>query len=223
MRANHKDAITYFQEMINDNACPDFLKAQASFAFGDAVIDQPGTGLDRYRNALTIYDQIPRFHAADPIVPRAWAQMAVCYFQLATEAPDNYAKALAHYQKVTNAPSAEISVRSQAAVGIGDVQRKQAELAQKAGDEALASTLLDAALSTYLDVVYGPYVNEQPDPTWVKEAALNAAGIDELRNNWGRALKLYLTMTEKIPALQRSESMQRKIANARQKAALQKQ
>jgi hypothetical protein len=113
-------------------------------------------------------------------------------------------------------------VRCQAAVGIGDVQRKQAELAQRAGSQAEASTLLDAALSTYLDVIYGPYLEEQPDPTWVKEAALNAAAIDELRNNWSRALKLYLTLTERIPSLQRSETVQRKIATARTRAALQK-
>ncbi len=225
MRSNHKDAIVYFQEMINDEgSCPDSLRAQASFAYGDAKIDEPSTsGLEKYRTALGIYGQIPQYHATDPLVPRAWGQMAACYFQLGSENAENYAKALALYQKVTNTPGAEVSVRSQAAVGIGDVQRKQAEMAQKAGSQAQASTLLDAALSSYLEVVYGPYIGEQPDPTWVKEAGLKAAEIDELRNNWARALKLYLTMTEKIPSLQRSESIQRRIAVARQRAALQKQ
>jgi tetratricopeptide (TPR) repeat protein len=224
MRPNHEDAIAYFREMINDPACPDSLKAQASFAYGDAVTDQPSTnGLEKFRTALTIFEQIPRFHQNDPIVPRTWGRMAACFFQLGSESPENYSKALALYQKVTNAPGVDVSVRCQAAVGIGDVQRKQAELAQRAGSQAEASALLDAALSTYLDVIYGPYIGEQPDPIWVKEAALNAAAIDELRNNWSRALNLYLTLTERIPSLQRSETMQRKIAAARTRAALQKQ
>jgi hypothetical protein len=149
--------------------------------------------------------------------------MAACYFQLGGENPENYAKALVHYQRVTNAPGVDASVRGQAAVGIGDVQRKQAEIAQRAGLQAEASTLLDSALSTYLSVVYGPYAGDPPDPIWIKEAALNAAAIDELRNNWQRVLKLYLTMTEKIPSLQRNESVQKKIATAAQRAALQRQ
>lgn len=224
MRPNHKDAIEYFQAMIDDKDCPDSLKAQASFAYGDTVTDQPSAnGLEKFRTALTIFEQIPRFHPNDSIVPRTWGRMAGCFFQLGSESPENYAKALALYQKVTNAPGVDVSVRCQAAVGIGDVQRKQAELAQRAGSQAEASALLDAAMSTYLDVIYGPYINEQPDPMWIKEAALNAASIDELRNNWSRALKLYLTLTERIPSLQRSEAVQRKIATARTRAALQKQ
>jgi tetratricopeptide (TPR) repeat protein len=224
MRANYKDAIEYFQKMINDEACPDSLRAQASFAYGDAVTNEPSTnGVEKFRNALTIYEQIPRFHPADAIVPRTWGRMAACYFQLGGENPENYAKALVHYQRATNAPGVDASVRSQAAVGIGDVQRKQAEIAQRAGLQAEASTLLDSALSTYLNVVYGPYAGDTPDPIWIKEAALNAAAIDELRNNWHRVLKLYLTMTEKIPSLQRNESVQKKIATAAQRAALQRQ
>lgn len=193
----------------------------ASFAYGDAWLQRPWTNaLEKFSTALSIYGQIEKFHPDDPQVPRAWGQMANCHFQLGGADPANYAPALALYEKVTNAPTADRPTRSQAEIGIGNVQWKQAKLAQKAGLTAEASSLLEAALKSYLRVVYADLADDPPDPLWVKEAALNAAEITEAQNKWDSAYKLYLRLGEMLPQLR--PSLEKKMANAQEQAALQK-
>ncbi|HWN96780.1 MAG TPA: hypothetical protein VNT99_17255, partial [Methylomirabilota bacterium] len=81
-----------------------------------------------------------------------------------------------------------------------------------------ASALLYAALNNYLKVLYDSYDDEKPDSIWLKEAALNAGEIAELRNEWESARRVYLRVSELLPPLK--AGLEKKIANAREKAAL---
>jgi tetratricopeptide (TPR) repeat protein len=227
MRASFNDATNYFTTLIEDGSCPDPVRVQAYFAYGDAFRDpvSPLTNaFEKFSRALNIYSQIPReltrFSPNDSLMPRAWGEMANCYFQRGSTEPTNYDAALSCYGKVTNAPSADLSARIQAQVGIGNVLYKQAKLERDNGAPAKAAALLFAALNNYLKVLYANYDEEKPDPIWLKEAALNAAEIAELRNEWESALNVYLRISDMLPPLR--ASLERKIANAQEKAALQK-
>jgi TolA-binding protein len=221
MRGSFNDAEFYFTNLIEKTESPEPIRVQAYFAYGDACRDpvSPLTNaMDRYSRALTIYRQIAQFHQNDPSVTRAWGEMANCYFQLGGEKATNYVSAIIYYSKVTNAPSADVDARVQALVGIGNVQRKQAKIEQDNGAPADASALLYKALSNYLKVIDDTYDEEAPDPIWIKEAALNAAEIAELRNEWDSALHVYQRVSEMLPPMR--SSLEKKIANAREKAAL---
>ena len=221
MRLSFDDATNYFISIIEDPHAPKALVVLASFAYGDAWLQRPWTNaLEKFSTALSIYGQIDKFHADDPQVPRAWGQMANCHFQLGGADPLNYAPALALYEKVTNAPSADRATRSQAEIGIGNVHWKQAKLAQKAGLTAEASSLLETALKSFLRVVYADLAEGPPDPLWVKEAALNAADIAEAQNKWDSAFHLYRRLGEMLPQLR--PGLEKKMANAQEQAALQK-
>ena len=231
MRLNFDDAVDYFTNMINDAACPEPLKANATFAYGDVVRGRPSTnGVEKYRAALPIYLQIPRFHPTDPIVPLAWCAIGNCYFELGTNVPTSdpqvptcetgFDCALVCYAKVTNNATADLPARSQAEVGIGNVLRQQARAAQDAGNAPEAGTLLTAALDSYLNVVYQTETGDQPDPYWVKRAALEAASIAETQRKWDRALKLYLRLKDMIPVP--DPRLEKKILNAAEQLELQK-
>ena len=200
----------------------------AYFAYGDALSQRPSTNaLERFSNALSIYSQIEQFfktqmpgaYASDPLVPRAWGEMGNCQFQLASNDAAKSELALALYQKVTNAASADASTRSQAEVGIGRVQKQQARLASEDGRKAEAAGLLDAALNNFLHVVYTTREGETPDRFWVKEAALDAIGILEEQGKWKPALNVYQRLGEMIPELR--PALEKKMLNAREKDALQ--
>jgi tetratricopeptide (TPR) repeat protein len=227
MRGNFNDATNYFAQLIEDRDSPEPVRMQAYFAYGDTYRDSisPLTNaVEKFSQALAIYSQIPRelarFNPNDPLLSRAFGEMANCYFQLGRDEPTNYIAAINYYQRVTNAASADVSARVQALVGIGNVQRKQAKLKQDSGAPAEASALLYAALSNYLKVLYDTYEGQKPDPVWLKEAALNAAEIAELRNEWDQALRVYQRIEDLLPALR--VSLDKKIATARERAALKK-
>lgn len=227
MRGNFNDATNYFAQLIEDRDSPEPVRVQAYFAYADTYRDSisPLTNVvEKFSQALAIYSQIPRelarFNPNDPLLPRAFGEMANCYFQLGRDEPTNYVAAINYYQRVTNAPFADATARVQALVGIGNAQRKQAKLKQESGAPAEASALLYAALSNYLKVLYDTYEDEKPDPIWLKEAALNAAEIAELRNEWDQALNVYQRIEDLLPALR--ASLDKKIATARERAALKK-
>jgi len=226
-RLSFDDATNYFTAIINDDHSPPKMVVLAYFAYGDALLQRPSTNVsERFSNALNIYSQIEQFiktqmpggYAGDPMVPRAWGKMADCHLQLATGDTAKYELALALYQKVTNAASADVSTRSQAEVGIGLVLKQQARLALEEGRKAEAAGLLDAALNNFLHVIYTTREGETPDPFWVKEAGLAAVAILEEQGKWKPALKVYQRLGEMIPELR--PALEKKILNAREKDTL---
>jgi tetratricopeptide (TPR) repeat protein len=224
MRPSFDNAVDYFTNVANHpGPCPDFLRVQALFAYGDAFSQYaPTNALERFSIAQRIFRQIPLNFPNDALVPQAWGRMADCYFQLGTNDPANYLNALENYGKVTNSPRAELSTRLAAMVGIGNVQRQQARLAKEKGAALEANSLLSAALDNYLSVAYGTFEAEQPDPFWIKEAALKAADIDESQNKWDRALNVYRHLIDVVPGLAKSPTIEKRILRASEQAALQK-
>ncbi|HTD66437.1 MAG TPA: tetratricopeptide repeat protein [Candidatus Limnocylindria bacterium] len=215
LRPSFANATNYFANLINAEHCPTSIVVQAYFAYGEAYLQRPITNVqENFKEALKIYRQVPQFFGDDPLVPRAWGQMAICHFQL-----EEYDKARELYEKIMAEPAADLSSRQQAQVGIGHVQRAQARLARAAGSTVEAAALTDAALKNYLDVFYAEPAGEAPDPFWVREAALRAAEISESQRNWERALAIYVRLSEKIPVLH--DALARKTALARER--LQKQ
>jgi len=221
LRPSFQNATQYFTTLIEEKDCPDFVRVQAYFAYGDAFFQYGSTNaLERFSSARQIFEQIPLKYPNDPLTPPAWGRMADCYFQAGASDPANYAEALKNYGKVTNSPIAELSTRLGAMVGIGHVQRQRARLARDRGATAEADDLVKAARDNYLSVVYGSYDGEQPDPFWIKEAAIKAAEIEESQNRWEQALNLYKKIRDQVPALK--AVLERKILKAQEQAELQK-
>ena len=103
--------------------------------------------------------------------------MALCYYQLGVQDPQNYAGATNAFTQVMASPFAQIAARSQAQIGIGMVLEKLAALTNGVSQ----TSSLRAALDNYLDVFWGNNLRngEMADPFWVREAGLHALPLIE--------------------------------------------
>lgn len=228
-RLSWDNAISYFTNLIKDPGCPGPIAVEAVFAYGDTFIQRPSTNaVEKYGTALTIFGLVPRGWAQDANVPRAWGRMGDCQFQLGSlgVAADSYEKAYEFYRNVTNAANADITARSQAEVGMGNVRRAQAGAVHNQSEATArlaASARLDEALGHYLNVFYATNLraNETaPDPMWVKIAALEAANVAELQKKWSTAVKVYFRLVQMLPAIR--PSLEKRLNFAREQEALQK-
>jgi tetratricopeptide (TPR) repeat protein len=202
LQPRFESATNHLATLLNDTNCPDPILVQGYFAYGDAFKQRPWTNqLDNFREARGVYAQVPRFFPDDPEVPRAWGEVALCYFQLGTADPANYADALDYYGKVLASPKADSTTRQQAQIGIGHVYRAEALLARVKGSPVEATALFQAALTNYLEVVYPTRAGELPDPFWLKEATFHAADVCQLLGEWERARNLFVRLGERIPSL----------------------
>ena len=219
-RQSFSDAKTYLTFLIEEPGTPEYVRVQASFAWGDTYRKlAPTNQVEKFRGALSIYGQIPQFHHLSAQVPRAWGEIGICHLNLGgLENPTNYSAAQDAFNKALKHPLADASTRALARVGIGKVLWEQAKLAQTNG--APDQALLKAARENFLLVVYETYESaDMPDPVWVRDAALFAAEISEGRDEWNTALEVYQRLSEVLPALK--PTLEKRIANAREKAALQ--
>lgn len=222
-RQSWDQALGYFTNLIQvaeaDPSCPRTVVCEAVFAYGDTTIQRPGgDALDRFARALTIFEYIPKRVPIESQLPRAWGRMGDCYLQLASVEPNAYTNAYEHYRKVTNSPFADVTARSAAEFGMGEVRRKQAALLQPA--EAIQ--MQRQALDHYLNITYATNLREgeSPDASWVRDAALAAARLCESQRNWDLAINLYRRVSEMVPVLR--DSMDRRIRTAREQQSQQK-
>jgi TolA-binding protein len=225
-RQNFEDAKRYFRDLIDGTITPpETIMVQAYLALGETFTFRgpAQNATEGLKSAVTVYAQVERYYPQDPLVPRALGEIGSCYFQLAgIDNPTNYDAALDAFTRAAKHPAADVSTWAQAQVGIGKVLSSQARLKQTNGTPAEASALLDSAQLNFLTVLYTEYDSEVPDPTWIREAAINAAEIAESRNKWDSALRVYRRLADMLPAL-RNAGLDRKIANALRNAALQDQ
>lgn len=223
MRQGYDDAITYFLSLINDKQCPTNLLAEAFFAYGDAITNQPlpptaTNRLAKWETAIDVFAKIPQQCAKDPAtaptIARAWGRIADCWFQLASQDSRRYTNALESYEKALASPQADLATRSQAEIGLANVLAKQAQL--KVPPDA---ALFEAALGHYLNVVYGKNLREDeaPIPLWVKEAGFAAARLLEARKQPDQAVKVYLRLQQLIPSLR--PTLEKRIKSALEPAA----
>jgi TolA-binding protein len=210
------EAIEYFTNLIQvgqaNLTCPRQVVCEAVFAYGDTTTQlKTGDALDRYSRALSIFEYIPKQVPVEAYLPRAWGRMADCYLQLASADSNAYTNAYEHYRKVTNAPAADIAARSAAEFGMAEVRRKQAALLPPAE----AMQMQRQALDHYLNVAYATNAREgeQPEPIWIRDAALAAARLCEAEKNWELAISLYQRVAEMLPVVR--PDMERRINLAR--------
>ena len=217
LQPRFESATNHLTALLNDTNCPASILVQGYFAYGDAFKVRPWTNqLDNFREARSVYAQVPRFFPDDPQVPRAWGEVALCHFQLGTADPMNYADALDFYGRALAAPKADAATRQQAQVGLGHVYRAQALLARDKSLAAEAAALSQAALTNYLEVIFPTRAGEEPDPFWLKEATFSAADICQAQGEWEKAVNLFTRLAERLPSLKeaaakRIELIQRQV------------
>ncbi|MFM8358911.1 MAG: hypothetical protein ACKOET_10180, partial [Verrucomicrobiota bacterium] len=124
-----------------------------------------------------------------PLLPAAWGRKGDCHLQLAVTNPVSYERASELYQRVVEAPLAEISLRAKAKMGLGIVDEKVA-----AGrPPSQAASLLDRALNHYLDVATGRILRpgDVADSWWIQEAGQAAGTLLERLQRWREAAGFY--------------------------------
>lgn len=200
LQPRFESATNHLTALLNDTNCPASILVQGYFAYGDAFKVRPWTNqLDNFREARSVYAQVPRFFPDDPQVPRAWGEVALCHFQLGTADPMNYADALDFYGRALAAPKADAATRQQAQIGLGHIYRALALLATNSVAEVAA--LRQAALTNYLEVIFPTRAGEEPDAFWLKEATFSAADICQAQGDWEKAVNLFTRLAERVPSL----------------------
>ncbi len=199
------DAIGYFTNLTSDLNCPTNpvnLRVQALFGYGDALRrSEPAdtnNPLANFKQAIGVFAEIHQSNPTNAAAARAWGEIGNCYLQLATRDTNQYTNASSAFRQVVNATWADAAARSQAAVGLGLVAEKQAEL-----NTNNARVLLREALNHYLDVVYRKNLRdgEQPSVDWLKDAGLRAAKLAETLDGRPSAEKIYEELSRSLPAL----------------------
>jgi TolA-binding protein len=197
-RQGYGDARSYLTNLITD---PQF-GAEAWFMLGDIELEDPSRNtnkLAKFEDAINRFQRVTSFYANSRLAPLAMGKIADCHFQLAAENTNRYEMATNQYwQVVTNAGLADVTTRSQAEFGLGQVLEKMAE------QRTNRIELINGALGHYLDVVYGRRLRkgEDPDPLWVSRAALAAGTLatDRLQR-FDEAERLYQEMIKTMPSL----------------------
>jgi len=179
-RQGYSDALGYFSKLEVDTNCPMPLRVEAAFAHGNALMQMDSTDtnnpLANFQLATRVFSQICQLYPTNEPGARAWIKIGDCQLQLT-----NYDAATNAYAQVL-APNgqANVSLRSQAQIGIGIALGKKAALTT--GDDQKA--LLQQALDNYLEVFdtwTGKNLRdgETADPFWVKEAGWQALPLIE--------------------------------------------
>jgi tetratricopeptide (TPR) repeat protein len=147
-------------------------------------------------------------------VPLAIGRIGDCHLQLAAQDARRYELAAEMYRKVMEHPLADISARSQAEVGLGIVQRKQAE----SKIPAERKDTLDQSLNSFLNVLHGANLRdgETPDSSWLREAAENAVSILQSQGRLEEAIKIYRRLSDLVPA--HKHSIEKKIDSLKSRA-----
>ena len=212
-RQDYNGAIRdYFNTLEGDTNCPTMdLRVAAAFAHGDALMlmDSMDTNnpLANFSAAITNeFAPIVQLNPTNEAAARAWGKIGECEFQLA-----NYDAATNAYAQVLNTNAqANISLRSQAQVGIGIALEKKAALAAGSAQKAL----VELAKDNYADVLFIKNLRdgETADSFWVKKAGLQAAAAAETLGEWDQAAGIYAELKKWLP--QMGDSLDKKIAAA---------
>jgi outer membrane protein assembly factor BamD (BamD/ComL family) len=196
-RQGWREARAYLTELIEDPR----WGPEAYFMLGDLEIEdttRPATNkLARFEEAIKYFDRItnPRFFPTNRLVPLALGRIADCHFQLSVQYTNSLDLAATNYHQVIFS-GADIATRSNAEIGLAKTLEKMAE------QRPNKKELLEQALTHCLAVVYSERLKgENPDPYWVKEAALFAGRLAERLQRFDEAERLYESMLRSFPSL----------------------
>ena len=191
------EARGYFTNLYNTTNCATDLRIQALLACGDCYMSQDSTNkASDYQEAIRIFSRICETYPTNQLAPLAWGGKANALLQWA-KSSQLYEDATNAFQQVMLSTNANITARSQAAVGLAMVLEK---LAENSGTNRTA--LLNLALTNCLDVLVGSIrrEGEEPDLFWTKEAGLKAGHLAELLEAWPQAVNVYRKLQGLIPA-----------------------
>jgi TolA-binding protein len=209
MRQAYAEARGYLNDLIrdlermDDTNSPRALLSEAYLMFGDIVLTDPAPGatnvLIRFEEAINIFKRARRLPAAtNRLAVLATGKIADCLSQL-----HRYAEATAEYRNIIPSPLADVTMRSQAEVRLGEILENQAGLTSASAPDR--KQLLESALNHYLNVFHGknlvPGKHEQPEPFWVKRAGLQAASLAEKLQRVSEAIGIYARLLNELPSL----------------------
>jgi TolA-binding protein len=220
-RQAYQQASDYFVDLIKNlqkqNSPPELL-AMAYIAYGDNLRTEASTdktnALANFSEAINAYSKIPD---TNRYAPQAWGLIADCSVQLGAVDPVRYTNALENYAKILAASNANISLRSEAKVGVGLVHEILAANTNRPPADQAA--LLKTALDHYLDVAFGKNLapGETPDPFWVLRAGLAAGNLLSKRGQWAETANHYERLLKILPDSAK-ESIRKKLEYARKQA-----
>jgi TolA-binding protein len=201
-RQDWDNAPGYFLALANDKSCPEDLRGEALFAYGDTWISRSSTNkISDYQEALNIFHLICQTYPATEIAALAWGQTGICLLQFA-RASTNYASATNAFQQVIDSPLAGPTARSIAEVGLAFTIEKIADTTANDPDKI---ELLKVALRHYQRIFYDNNFlreGEKRDPFWTKKAGLDAARVAERLGLREHAISLYRRLEQMFPPLQ---------------------
>jgi hypothetical protein len=161
------------------------VKARAMFAYGDTLMElaPPGTNAPtaNYKEASKVFLKLQQDYPNDDIAWLAVGKAGQCFFQMGGSDPAQYKNARDAFDKVL-ASKADISARSEAEWGLGQLMEKQSAPTSSTNQ----NEVLQQALQRYLNIIYGANLrgDEQPDPKWVQRAGLDACRVAESLQAW---------------------------------------
>ena len=170
--------------------------ARAEFYLGDVAADQTGRTPTNLLDALPHYQRVANEMPNSPLNPSAWGRMGDCHLQLG-----NLDSAAEAYRTVTELPSADVTTRSQAGLGMAHVLDK---LAEAAGETEEREKLRKRSLEQCMEIVFGGNLrsaNEKLDPFWVKEAGLMAGRLARRLGRAEQEQKVYSRLAKELPGM----------------------
>ena len=193
-------ARSYLTNLVFDPDCPEEVKAEALFVWGEVeLLDVPDANstnrLSRFENAIPHFSQILTNFPSSRLVPEVHGKLGNCYFQ-----EGEYEKAKSAYVQVIASRLADWSTRSQAEVALAVILEKEAALQENSEQ---SEPLLLEALDHYLTVFFenGLRDGEQRSLLWFKEAGLPAGRLAERLGQSSQAARIYERLLSDLPEL----------------------
>ncbi len=200
------NASSYFKELLNDDKAPEEYRAPAYYHLGEALLllAPKGTNgpLTAFKEALEAFTGAARY-TNNPLVVAAWGRMAYCHVQLASENPVLYERANELYQRIVDAPFADIEARAKAKIWLGQVAGFQSGLPVPRAKTGEIAALREKSLNHFLDVAFGRIrrPGESLPPKPVEEAGTAAGLLLEEQHRWDEAAGLYEQLGRDLPQL----------------------
>ena len=193
-RQEHAAAELLLASVVNATNAPVAELARAEFYLGDVAADQTRRTPTNLLDALPHYQRVANEMIGSPLHSLAWGRVGDCHLQLGNLDP-----AAEAYRTVTELPSADITTRSQAGLGLAHVLDEQAKTA---GETEEREELLKRSLEQCTEIVFGGNLrsaNEKMDPFWVKEAGLMAGRLARRLGRAEQERKIYSRLAEELP------------------------
>ncbi len=171
-RQDFPDAKNYLVSLLADTNCPPPLVTEAMFAYGGVLMQLDSSDTNRptanFELATNVFAQIIQANPANAMGALALNDLGKCQLQL-----QNYTGATNSFAQVFNSAYADVSTRSEAKLGYGQVLEKIAATLTGTNQAAILRLARDSYLDVF-DTWTGTNLRtgETADSFWVKQAGL---------------------------------------------------